>query len=128
VRATRTEPNEIVLVDVRAAVGRDDAVLGDDGPGEVGAAAVDARVEDRDRDALAAVPERTGRVGVHERVAGDVGARSCSTGEQERGEHDRQDAPALEWGREDSNLRRLSRRVYSPFPLAARAHPRERRL
>jgi hypothetical protein len=31
-----------------------------------------------------------------------------------------------EWGREDSNLRRLSRRVYSPFPLAARAHPRER--
>ena len=27
------------------------------------------------------------------------------------------------WGREDSNLRRLSRRVYSPFPLAARAHP-----
>jgi geranylgeranyl reductase family protein len=28
------------------------------------------------------------------------------------------------WGREDSNLRRLSRRVYSPFPLAARAHPR----
>src|SRR5207302_3342964 len=31
------------------------------------------------------------------------------------------------WGREDSNLRRLSRRVYSPFPLAARAHPlRER--
>ena len=28
-----------------------------------------------------------------------------------------------EWGREDSNLRRLSRRVYSPFPLAARAHP-----
>jgi hypothetical protein len=32
-----------------------------------------------------------------------------------------------EWGREDSNLRRLSRRVYSPFPLAARAHPLERR-
>jgi len=32
------------------------------------------------------------------------------------------------WGREDSNLRRLSRRVYSPFPLAARAHPRERPL
>ena len=32
---------------------------------------------------------------------------------------------AGEWGREDSNLRRLSRRVYSPFPLAARAHPRE---
>src|SRR5436309_1376182 len=30
------------------------------------------------------------------------------------------------WGREDSNLRRLSRRVYSPFPLAARAHPLER--
>jgi hypothetical protein len=30
-----------------------------------------------------------------------------------------------EWGREDSNLRRLSRRVYSPFPLATRAHPRE---
>src|SRR4029077_8326642 len=29
----------------------------------------------------------------------------------------------LEGGREDSNLRRLSRRVYSPFPLAARAHP-----
>src|SRR5690349_9391316 len=28
------------------------------------------------------------------------------------------------WGREDSNLRRLSRRVYSPFPLATRAHPR----
>src|SRR5919199_5800441 len=28
------------------------------------------------------------------------------------------------WGREDSNLRRLSRRVYSPFPLAARAPPR----
>ena len=34
----------------------------------------------------------------------------------------------LEWGREDSNLRRLSRRVYSPFPLATRAHPRERGL
>src|SRR2546421_7641154 len=33
-----------------------------------------------------------------------------------------------EWGREDSNLRRLSRRVYSPFPLAARAHPREERI
>src|SRR5581483_8088946 len=32
-----------------------------------------------------------------------------------------------QWGREDSNLRRLSRRVYSPFPLAARAHPREAR-
>src|SRR6476661_9757741 len=31
--------------------------------------------------------------------------------------------PSGEWGREDSNLRRLSRRVYSPFPLAARAHP-----
>ncbi len=31
-----------------------------------------------------------------------------------------------QWGREDSNLRRLSRRVYSPFPLAARAHPLER--
>src|SRR5918992_263884 len=31
-----------------------------------------------------------------------------------------------EWGREDSNLRRLSRRVYSPFPLATRAHPRGR--
>jgi hypothetical protein len=31
-----------------------------------------------------------------------------------------------EWGREDSNLRRQSRRVYSPFPLAARAHPREK--
>src|SRR5919204_503895 len=30
---------------------------------------------------------------------------------------------ASKWGREDSNLRRLSRRVYSPFPLAARAHP-----
>src|SRR6185437_3575237 len=32
------------------------------------------------------------------------------------------------WGREDSNLRRLSRRVYSPFPLAARAHPRGGRI
>ena len=31
--------------------------------------------------------------------------------------------PTRSWGREDSNLRRLSRRVYSPFPLAARAHP-----
>jgi hypothetical protein len=30
-----------------------------------------------------------------------------------------------EWGREDSNLRRLSRRVYSPLPLTARALPRE---
>jgi hypothetical protein len=30
------------------------------------------------------------------------------------------------WGREDSNLRRLSRRFYRPLPLAARAHPRER--
>ena len=30
-----------------------------------------------------------------------------------------------EWGREDSNLRRLSRRFYRPLPLAARAHPRE---
>ena len=29
------------------------------------------------------------------------------------------------WGREDSNLRRLSQRVYSPSPLAAREHPRE---
>src|SRR5215204_2414088 len=34
----------------------------------------------------------------------------------------------LEWGREDSNLRRLSRRVYSPFPLAARAHPQGGRI
>ena len=32
--------------------------------------------------------------------------------------------PRQQWGREDSNLRRLSRRVYSPFPLATRAHPR----
>src|SRR6266550_362527 len=32
------------------------------------------------------------------------------------------------WGRKDSNLRRLSRRVYSPFPLAARAHPLGRRI
>ena len=30
------------------------------------------------------------------------------------------------WGREDSNLRRLSRQVYSLLPLAARAHPRAR--
>ena len=36
------------------------------------------------------------------------------------------DMELSQWGREDSNLRRLSRRVYSPFPLAARAHPRER--
>ena len=36
--------------------------------------------------------------------------------------------PWPEWGREDSNLRRLSRRVYSPFPLAARAHPQGRPL
>src|SRR5919204_525771 len=35
---------------------------------------------------------------------------------------------ASKWGREDSNLRRLSRRVYSPFPLAARAHPQGRRI
>ena len=27
------------------------------------------------------------------------------------------------WGREDSNLRRQSQRVYSPSPLAAREHP-----
>ena len=27
------------------------------------------------------------------------------------------------WGREDSNLRRLSQRVYSPSPLATRVHP-----
>src|SRR5438477_2277057 len=33
---------------------------------------------------------------------------------------------ASEWGREDSNLRRLSRRVYSPLPLAARALPQGR--
>ena len=39
----------------------------------------------------------------------------------------RPDFPA-EWGREDSNLRRLSRRVYSPFPLATRAHPREKAI
>ena len=32
----------------------------------------------------------------------------------------------VQWGREDSNLRRLSRRFYRPLPLAARAHPRER--
>ena len=38
------------------------------------------------------------------------------------------DRQKSEWGREDSNLRRLSRRVYSPFPLAARAHPRDARL
>jgi hypothetical protein len=30
------------------------------------------------------------------------------------------------WGREDSNLRRLSRQVYSLLPLAARAHPHGR--
>src|SRR3954451_8045403 len=29
-----------------------------------------------------------------------------------------------EWGEEDSNLRRLSRRVYSALPLTARASPR----
>ena len=27
----------------------------------------------------------------------------------------------MAWAEEDSNLRRLSRRVYSPFPLATRA-------
>ena len=32
----------------------------------------------------------------------------------------------MKWGREDSNLRRLSRRFYRPLPLAARAHPREK--
>ncbi len=32
----------------------------------------------------------------------------------------------LSWGREDSNLRRLCRQVYSLLPLAARAHPRVR--
>src|SRR5207302_9046996 len=32
---------------------------------------------------------------------------------------------AGKWGREDSNLRRLSRRFYRPLPLAARAHRRE---
>jgi pimeloyl-ACP methyl ester carboxylesterase len=37
-------------------------------------------------------------------------------------------ASRREWGREDSNLRRLSRRVYSPFPLATRAHPREKAI
>src|SRR5437016_11074424 len=31
----------------------------------------------------------------------------------------------LGWGREDSNLRRLSRCVYSALPLTARALPRE---
>src|SRR5215207_494573 len=30
------------------------------------------------------------------------------------------------WGREDSNLRRRSRQIYSLLPLAARAHPRAR--
>ena len=30
----------------------------------------------------------------------------------------------LLWGREDSNLRRRSRQIYSLLPLAARAHPR----
>src|SRR5918992_3465966 len=30
------------------------------------------------------------------------------------------------WGREDSNLRRRSRQIYSLLPLAARAHPRSR--
>src|SRR5918998_6778843 len=30
------------------------------------------------------------------------------------------------WGREDSNLRRRSRQIYSLLPLAARAHPRPR--
>ena len=41
----------------------------------------------------------------------------------------RQEPPTgkARWGREDSNLRRLSRRVYSPLPLAARALPREKR-
>src|SRR4028119_1355802 len=32
-------------------------------------------------------------------------------------------AYSVRWGREDSNLRRLSRQVYSLLPLAARAHP-----
>src|SRR5215212_10846977 len=32
----------------------------------------------------------------------------------------------LSWGREDSNLRRRSRQIYSLLPLAARAHPRPR--
>jgi hypothetical protein len=31
------------------------------------------------------------------------------------------------WGREDSNLRRQSQRVYSPSPLAAREHPQGER-
>src|SRR5262249_29621119 len=34
-------------------------------------------------------------------------------------------AARCQWGREDSNLRRLSQRVYSPSPLANREHPRE---
>ena len=31
--------------------------------------------------------------------------------------------PSLWWGEEDSNLRRLSRQIYSLFPLAARESP-----
>src|ERR687895_2655355 len=34
----------------------------------------------------------------------------------------------VRWGREDSNLRRLSQRVYSPSPLAAREHPLRRAI
>src|SRR4029077_7270576 len=33
------------------------------------------------------------------------------------------EAVRVKWGREDSNLRRQSQRVYSPSPLAAREHP-----
>src|SRR5207253_2965565 len=45
-----------------------------------------------------------------------------------RGDHCRRACGRSKWGREDSNLRRLSRRVYSPFPLATRAHPRGARI
>jgi hypothetical protein len=40
-----------------------------------------------------------------------------------RGERKAKRAKPGEWGREDSNLRRQSQRVYSPSPLAAREHP-----
>ena len=92
---------------------------------------------DRDRDAFAFGERPRRPVERCERTAVVVVSAASSEGDSDK-QASRQEwlrhqpshaespstAREAEWGREDSNLRRLSRRVYSPFPLATRAHPR----
>src|SRR5436305_14580388 len=58
---------------------------------------------------------------------GEASRRATTRSTSSAGTRDHRPTPSgidWEWGEQDSNLRRLSRRVYSAFPLTARASPR----